>query len=244
MPTLLFQVVTLVFDLVIIVFAGVYLLGVRRKEKEIDKREGKLDNDYRQVVGQGMQREQQILENAINQSSQMMQVATHQANQIIAGTQYISQGAKATLDTALQKMVSEVQTTGSTSKIALEQALQKMVVDAHREAFDTGKDFNSSYTSSLKQLTTVSLNGFQNVTNELELELQKQIKEFRSVLLTNMEKEIDEYKLQKIRRIEQASNVLVQKVAEEILNKSLSLEDHQNLVIQSLEKAKKEGIFD
>src|SRR6185437_11785443 len=105
MPTLLFQVITLVFDLVIIVFAGVYLLGVRRKEKEIDKREGKIDTDYRQVVGQGMQREQQILDNALNQSSQMMQVATHQANQIIAGTQYISQSAKTTLDTALAKMV-------------------------------------------------------------------------------------------------------------------------------------------
>ena len=244
MPNLLFQVITIVFNLVIVVFVAFYVLSLRKKEKEVAKKENTIDNDYNQIVGNGMARERQILENAVNQSSQIMSVATHQANQILAGTQFISQSTKATLENALQQVVVDVQNTSSTSKMALEQALQKIVVDAHREAFDTGKDVSGSYQTSLKQLASASLNGFQTVTNELELDLQKQIKEFRTSLLANLEKEVEEYKTAKIRRIDQASVGLVQKVANEVLNKSLSMEDHQKLVVQSLERAKKEGVFD
>jgi len=244
MPTLLFQVITIVFNLVILIFVVFYLLSLRNKEKEIDLREKKIDGDYNQVVGQSMTQQHQIVQGAVEQSNQIMQIATHQANQILAGTQYLSQTTKATLDSSLQRMVVDVQNAGSNSKITLDQALQKIVVDVHQEAFDAGKDVNASYQASLKQLTTNSLSGFQNVASELELELQKQIKDFRQTLLTNLEKEVEVYKAAKIKRIDLASVGLVQKVAQEVLNKSLTLEDHENLVIKSLEKAKKEGIFD
>lgn len=244
MPTLLYQVVTLVFNLIIIVFVVFYLLSLRNKEKEIDKKSHKIEGDYNNVVGQVVTQQHQIVQGAVDQSNQIMQIATHQANQILAGTQYLSQTTKATLDASLQRMVVDVQNAGSNSKITLDQALQKIVVDVHREAFDTGKEVNSSYQESLKHLTTNSLTGFQNVTNELELELQKQIKDFRQTLLVNLEKEVETYMVAKIRRIDQASVGLVQKVAQEVLNKSLTLEDHENLVIKSLEKAKKEGVFD
>jgi len=244
MPTLLFQVITSVFDLVIVIFVVFYILGVRNKEKEIDKRENKVENDYREVVGNGMAREKQILDNAVNQSNQIMQIATHQANQILAGTQYISQTTKATLDNALERMVVDVSNVGSTSKMSLDQALQKIVIDVHKEAFDVGNAYTVSYQASLKQITTLSLSGFQNVTSELELALQQQIRDFRQTLLANLEKEVESYKTSKMHRIDQASNGIVQKVAQEILNKTLSLEDHQNLVIKSLERAKKDGLFD
>lgn len=244
MPTLLFQVITIVFNLVIVIFVVFYILNLRSKEKDLSHRENKLDEDFRSVVGSGMEREKQILENAVNQSSQIMNIATHQANQILAGTQYLSQTSKASLETALQRMVVDVQNASSNSKITLDQALQKIITDVHREAFDTGKDVTTSYQSSLKQLTANSLSGFENVTNELELEMQKQIKDFRQSILTKMEGEVEQYKAAKVRRIDQASVVLVQRIAQEVLNKSLTIEDHENLVLKSLEKAKKEGIFD
>lgn len=244
MPTLLFQVITLVFDLSIIIFVVFYILNLRNKEKDIDKRENKISTDYQHVIGTGMQQEKQILENAVNQSSQMMQVATHQANQILAGAQYISQTTKATLDAAINRVVVDVQNASSNSKITLDQALQKIVVDVHREAFDAGKDISSSYQTSLKHMVSISLTGFQNITNDLELQMQKEIKNFREGLLTNLEKEIEQYKTSKIQRIDKVSVGIAQKVAQEVLNKSLTLEDHENLVVRSLERAKKEGVFD
>lgn len=244
MPTLLFQVVTLVFDLSIIVFVVFYILNLRKKEKYIDERDNKISNDYKQVVGNGMARERQIVENAVAESSQIMQIATHQANQILSGAQYISQTTKATLDNALQRMVVDVSNASSSSKISVDQALQKIVVNVHKEAFDAGKDVTASYQASLKHMVNISLTGFQNVTSELELDLQKQIREFRTSLLNNLEKEMEEYKAQKIQRIDKVSVGIAQKVAQEVLNKSLTIDDHESLVIRSLEKAKKEGVFD
>lgn len=244
MPDLLYQVVTVVFNLIIIVFVVFYLLNLRQKEKDLDARAQKYSHDYDQTVNYSLQQQNQIIAGAVNQSNEMMQIATHQANQILAGAQYLSQTTKATLDASLRKMVVDVEGVGQNSKIMLEQALQKVVVDVHKEAFDTGKQVTASYQSSLKQIATNSIAGFQNVTNELELEMQKQIRDFRQTILENIEKEVDEYKAQKIRRIDQASVILVQRVSQEVLNKSLTIEDHENLVIRSLEKAKKEGVFD
>jgi hypothetical protein len=173
-----------------------------------------------------------------------MTVATHQANQILAGAQYLSQTTKATLDASLQQMVVTVQGVGANSKISLETALQKIITDVHKEAFDTGLTVTESYKASLKQVTDNSLSGFQNVTQELELDLQMQIKNFRQEVLANIEKEVEAYKTAKIRRIDQASVVLVERVAQQVLNKSLTIEDHENLVLKSLDKAKKEGVFD
>ncbi len=244
MPTLLFQVITVVFNIVIIIFVVFYLLSLRNKEKAIDQKLHKIDTDYDQVVGHSSTQQHQIVEGALNQSNQIMQVATHQANQILAGAQYLSQTTKATLDTSLQQMVVTVQGVGANSKISLDQALQKIITDVHKEAFDTGLTVTESYKASLKQVADTSVSGFQNVTQELELDMQMQIKNFRQEVLANIEKEVEAYKTAKIRRIDQASVVLVERVAQQVLNKSLTIEDHENLVLKSLDKAKKEGVFD
>lgn len=244
MPNLLYQVFTVVFDLVIIVFVVFYLLNLRNKEKELDKKTGKVETDYEQVVGNSMNQQHQIVQGAVDQSNQIMNIATHQANQILAGAQYLSQTTKATLETSLQRMVVDTQNAGQNAKITLDQALQKIITDVHREAFDTGKKVTDDHEAKLKQISDFSLTGFQNVTNELEVELQKQIREFRQEVLANIEKDVEEYKAAKLRRVDQASVILVQRVSQEVLNKSLTIEDHENLVIKSLEKAKKEGVFD
>lgn len=244
MPNLLYQVFTVVFDLVILVFVGFYLLNLRKKEKDLDKRTVEADQDYDKVVGNSMAQQHNIVQGAVEQSNQMMSIATHQANQILQGAQYISQTTKATLDAAIGKMVVDVESVGQNSRIALDQALQKMVTDVHREAFDAGKKVTDDHETTLKQIASFSITGFQNVTNELELELQKEIRQFRQEVLANIEKEVAEYKDAKMRRVDQASIILVQRVSQEVLNKSLTVSDHENLVIRSLERAKKEGVFD
>lgn len=244
MPNLLFQVITVVFDLCVIIFVVFYVLNLRKKEKELESRENRVSSDFKQLLTNSQVQERQIIQTAMDESNRMMQIATHQANQILSGTQFLSQTTKATLDAALQRMIVDVQNAGSNTKISLDTALQKIAVDVHKEAFAAGKDVTDSYQATLKKLADNSLSGFQNVTNELEVDLQRQIKEFRTHLLANLEKEIEDYKAAKIRRIDQVSVGIAQKVAQEVLNKSLTPEDHQNLVFRSLEKAKKEGVFD
>ncbi len=74
--------------------------------------------------------------------------------------------------------------------------------------------------------------------------MRQQSKAIQESMLPALQKELEAYKAMRLKETEQTVQRIVQKASQEILNKSLSLDDHQNLVIQSLEKAKKEGVFE
>lgn len=205
-----FQIVTLIADVVIFIFVGYYLLEFRVKEKELDKKEEKIDTNYHQVVDNALSKERKILEDA-----------TNEANVIITGAQYIT----------------------TDSKKAVDHALEQMVVDINKESATTAQNFMTSYQTSLQQLANQSLAEYQNIMKGLEADLKKQVKDFHDSLLPDLKKELDEYKEVRMQQAEQLITAIIRKVSQEVLNKSISLEDHQALLIESLERAKKEGIF-
>lgn len=163
-----------------------------------------------------------IVDDALTKERKILEDATVEAEKIIADTSYISKATKETVD----------------------QALQKMVLDIQKEALATAQSFTQSYQASLNQIATSSLHDFQNVAKELEGDLQKQVKEFHETLLPNLQKELEGYKQSRLEQTDQTINKIIQKVSEEVLNISLPISEHQTLLIQSLEKAKKEGIFE
>ena len=63
--------------------------------------------------------------------------------------------------------------------------------------------------------------------------MQKQIKQFLSSLLPEMQNELDTYKASRMKEIEQNVNTIVQKVAQQALNKSIPLADHNQLIIDA-----------
>ncbi len=237
--------------LLTIVFVSHYFFKFRAKEKKLEEKESKIDTDYHHVVDNALAKERKILDDA-----------THEANQIITGAQYVNHASQEAASQALQKMVADIQRDASDTAKSVDQALQKMVTDMHKEVLETTHEFMSSYQTSLDKLANRSLNDFQTVSKDtegdlqktlkdfqdiakgLEGDLQKQMKEFHENLLPKLEKELDEYKQNRIKEAEQTIKQVIQKASQEILNKSISLADHEKLVIDSLEKAKTEGAFE
>ena len=163
-----------------------------------------------------------VVDDALAKERKILDDATSEANQIISKTQFLTDESTTTLDHALQQM---------------EHAIEK-------DAGDTSHEFTKTYSASLQKLASQSLNEFQTITKTMEAELQKQNKEYRESLLPALQKELDEYKKLRLAQAERTITHVIQEVSQEILNKSLSLEDHERLLIESLEKAKKEGAFD
>jgi hypothetical protein len=205
------QLLSILANVGIIIFVAYYFLELRHREKTIKMKEKKIDGDYHKIVDDALAKERKIIEDA-----------TTEADEIIAGTQYATQASKESVD----------------------QALRKMVTDVEKEAVETDQDFVKTYQVSLKQAANQSLNDFTHIIKALENDLQKQTKEFRETMLPRMEKELEEYKQMRLKEVDKTITIILQKVSQEILNKSISLDDHQNLLIQALEKAKKEGAFD
>ncbi len=243
MPALLFQFISVTTYVLIFFFVLYYIYNFRKKEKEVEKKEEINDRGYNQIIQDALEKERKILEQAMTQGQQILEVTTNQANQLIAGAQFISKNSIETLNQTIQKMEIEMQNIGSNSKITVNQAMQKIAVDLQKEALETSTDFIKNYDEALKQAVTHSLQDFQIISKGLEVNMQKQINDFNQILLTNLVKELDEYKKIRLKEAEQTITVVIQRASQEILGKLITLNDHQNLMIESLEKAKKEGIF-
>lgn len=244
MSALLVQIITLVADGAIFFFVIFYLLTLEGKEKKLREKEQKLNTDYNQVIENALARHRKILDDATMESAQIIAAASHQAEQIIAGTQYISQIAKVTIDQAMQKLVIETQNISANAKLSLDQSSQKLAVDVQKESMNTARDFMNSYSASLKQSTTQSLTNFEIIMRAMEVDLQKQIKQFRDTMLPKVEAELDAYKQARLKQTEETVNKIIEKAAQEILKKSLTPDDHEKLMIESLERAKMEGVFE
>ncbi len=158
----------------------------------------------------------------IAKERKILEDAAYEANQIIAGTKYVATSTKDAMDLALKKMEGSMQ----------------------NEANTTSGEFTKSYAASLQQVAKQSLADFQNVTKTMEEELQKQTREFRDSLLPQLEKDLDDYKKLRLQQADRTVTHIIQEVSQQILNKSLPLEDHQRLLLEALEKAKKQGVFD
>ena len=163
----------------------------------------------------------QIVDSALAKERKILEDATLEADQIIHDAQFIR----------------------DSSKRAVNQALETMVHDVQKESIHTASNFMNSYSVSLKDLASSSLTDFENIAKGLEGDMQKQIQEFRQTLLPNLEKELEEYKKIRLKQSEETITNIVQKASQEFFNKSIAIEDHQKLLIDALEKAKAEGIF-
>jgi hypothetical protein len=164
----------------------------------------------------------QIIDDALGKERKIMEDAVSEADQIIINAEYIKKSSKEIVDKALQQMVAHIQ----------------------KESIETAGKFMNSYSDSLKQLAATSLTDFENVAKGLEGDLQRQIREFRETLLPDLKKELDDYKQVRLKQSEEIINHVVQKAAQEVMNKTLSTEDHQKILTDALEKAKTEGVFD
>jgi vacuolar-type H+-ATPase subunit H len=164
----------------------------------------------------------QIVDDALGKERKIMEDAVSEADKIIVDAEYIKKSSKEIVDQALQQMVAHIQ----------------------KESIETAGKFMNSYSESLKELATTSLVDFQNVAKGLEGDLQRQIKEFRETLLPDLKKELDDYKQVRLKQSDEIINHVIQKAAQEIMNKSISLEDHQKILADALERAKTEGVFD
>ncbi|MFH0898106.1 MAG: hypothetical protein V1855_00845 [bacterium] len=244
MPDLPYQLINTTSSLAILWFLIYYFFSLRSKEKTLDEKEKNLETAHRQIIDSSMAKEKQILDSAMTQANQILETTTQQASQIIAGAQYTSQNSKTILDQAIKNMVLELQNISSSTKLTTDQTLQKIIADTHKETLDTSHSFLNNYSYTLKEVTKTSVNDLQIVVKNLEVDLQKQISEFNQTLLPKLEKDVDDYKQLRLKQAEQIINRIIQKASTEIFGKMISFSDHQDIMIKSLEKAKKEGIFD
>lgn len=163
-----------------------------------------------------------VVDEALSKERKILDDATNEADQIISGAKYLTKAQQDEINNTIKALIIKIQ----------------------KEGDEIAKSFTSQYSQSLSNMSSESLSEFQKIMLSLQSDLQNQIKSFHETLLPEIEKELQVYKQTRLNEIEQTVTGIIQKASQDIFNKSLSMNDHQNIIKESLEKAKKEGVFD
>lgn len=126
----------------------------------------------------------------------------------------------------------------------------------------TSNELNNFYKQAIESQKGKSISTLQNLSHEIEGELAAEVDEFKEILhketvdsqrmveqkLQNeykkISKEIDMYRDEKMRLVDTKIFQILAEVSKEVLGKSISLEEKQDLVFKALEDAKrKEGFI-
>lgn len=83
----------------------------------------------------------------------------------------------------------------------------------------------------IKQMQSIIANSQQQMMQVLESERGK------------VEAQVEEYKMQRIKKVDEKIVEIIKSVVEDFLGKSISPQEHQKQIIQSLKSAKKENLF-
>jgi hypothetical protein len=122
-------------------------------------------------------------------------------------------------------------------------------------------DFTALYFQVLQDLKTKNIEVFQNLSKDIETNTVDEIKGFKESMqkLTTLSQneikkkidadyeiiktEIENHRKERMQRVDSEIYGLLEKISKLVLGKALSLSEHEDLIKESVEKAKKEGIF-
>jgi F0F1-type ATP synthase membrane subunit b/b' len=218
MPAQFLPIIVGTINLMVLSVLGFYIWSLRKERKKLEEKERQLAAKQAEVES-GYQ---QIIDRALEKEREILDDASKQASSILSITQNLSSASKESLDAAMQKMVDDI----------------------HKEATNSSEYFLANYKNSLNKISESSAADYQQSVAKFEENMQAKMEEFRNSLLPGVQKELEEYKQKRIQEVDRKVEKIIKEVAEKVFNKSIPFEEHQKLIIESLEKARKEGVFD
>jgi len=229
-PIIFFDMVGAIFILAVALAASVFYLAhiIKKIQQKQNTQDQTLENNM------------DIMNNARQKAIKMIDEANNKALDII-------NKANLSTDIASQNFNDQISRITSAQIKQLENSTQ---------------DFTKIYDQVLKDLKTKNIEMFQNISKDIEENTMNEIKNFKDSVaeLTissqktiqekidqNYEvttKEIEGYKTAQMKKFDDGIFSLLEKVSKLVLGKTISLSEHEDLILKALERAKKEGVFE
>lgn len=205
-----------VFFVLIIATLAYFLYAYWKETKIIDTEEETL-SAYQRIIRQAHQQARDIIKQA-----------SSQAKHILTDTQFIKSHAAKELD---RDMAKEAAAILQSYQEALEQVTQEAVAEMKNAANSinqVGTNEVDAYRESLKKELVVHKDALDKMVAD----------EFAKA-----RSEVEAYKKDQMGKVDKAVSKVVVTIVEKVLGRMISTEDHEELVLQALEQAKKDGLF-
>jgi cellulose synthase/poly-beta-1,6-N-acetylglucosamine synthase-like glycosyltransferase len=219
------------------IFLGIILLLTYALSYLVYKiqKQNKLLNKPQEEYGNTLE----IIEQAQKQANSIVERAVESAKHILFETEYIKQDITKEMQDSLQKVAEEtvkmVQGRSTESEKEFRAVVDEIKADFAKEA--------EKKLSAIEQVTLQETSDFKEVLREETIKSQIIIGKKIGEDFNSVQNELIEYKKQKLSEIDKNIQIITKQVVEEVLGKSIPLPIQQELVISSLEKAKKTGLF-
>jgi len=225
------QTLNLIFslgNLLLLLAIAVYLAYLKHQESVLKKEESRFYREADKILGRAQAKAEALMEETVAKSQE-----------ILAETKSFKKEIEENLSAIFEK--------------AAQTHAQKLAEEV--------ASLNQSFRDLFEEMKVKYLNQTKTILNHLEVsgqkgvgELSEVVKEetldFRSALEKKMneevakaEKEIEAYRLEQLKNIDNSLVKILSRVSQEVLGKAISLADHEELIIEALERAKREGIF-
>ncbi len=208
---------------------ALFIYTVLKKEHEFQEKQKKTFGEYESIIKKAHEEAAQLLEKT-------MLASQHILTQAKATNENIESDFDKVLQTIAQKQIQSLNSEAAVLKKGYQDKVTQMqsTIDQNTLQMIQGAEGNLE-----KQLAAFTQT-LMNHTSKSEQMVNEKTKE----MLEKVEEQVVEYKQAKLEKVDQTILELIQKTYKDILGRSIPPNIHKELILDALEKSKKDGMFD
>lgn len=224
------QIIFYLLGIVILALCFVVAFLANRIQKQ-----NKILNSPQENYGNSLE----LVEQAQKQANAIVEKAVESAKHILFETEYVKQDITREMQDSLQKVAEESVKMVQGRSLESEKEF-RTVVDEIKSEFAKAAE---SKLSAIAQVALDETNDFKEMLRRETVSSQAIIGKKIGDDFDNVQAELSEYKKQRMAEIDKSISAITKQVVEETLGKSITLPLQQDLILASLENAKKIGLF-
>ena len=180
-----------------------------------------------------------LLEQAHEQAQKIIDEANKKASEILASSKTYEDNSTEVLRQKLTELEKQQASVFTKASEDMKIAYQNMIIQIQEGDINTLK----SMTKDIESDVLADFKEFRDVLEKETINSEKIVKEKIDEEYLALEKELEEYKNQKYQKINEDIYKILYRVSEMVLNEGIAYDKHKALVIDALETAKKEQVF-
>ncbi len=220
--------ITIIAPILLSALVLLFAFFLSKKEKRLAQEEKRLEKNYLRAHNEANEKAEEIIKKAIDRAERIILDAE------IVKTDF------------LNKVEENLERIG-------EQGVRELKVDSeefdkkYKDLFEGLKQEYLKHANttleSVGKIADEELEDFRKILRSETVESQEIVSKKISEEFEKAQKEIETYKNDRVNNIAQEISTLVNKLSKDVLGKSLTPDQHGEIILQALENAKKDGLF-
>lgn len=175
---------------------------------------------------------QEITLGAQAKAEEIVEEASKRAGKTLAESVYLKTELSKHLETSLKDSLQAHLDTLRQESEQLDKDYREVLKQAEKKALETTEEEVQKDIKSLREV----------ITQEI-LDSHTQIQQTTNKEMDQIKNQMESYKKEQLQIVDAQVNSIIQKVAKDVIGKTLSVSEHEDLVLEALDEAKKEGVF-